>query len=63
MSLRIPPVDVTASGVPVASRIRWCLEAGRRPGVLTSFGSADTGFQRRNTAVAFSTKDRISGLA
>jgi len=29
MSLRLPPVRVTASGRPPASQIRWCLEPGR----------------------------------
>ena len=29
MSLRLPPVRVTASGMPPASQIRWCLEPGR----------------------------------
>jgi hypothetical protein len=29
MSLRLPPVSVTASGMPPASQIRWCLEPGR----------------------------------
>ena len=29
MSLRWPPVRVTASGMPPASQIRWCLEPGR----------------------------------
>ena len=29
MSLRLPPVRLTASGMPPASQIRWCLEPGR----------------------------------
>jgi hypothetical protein len=29
MSLRLPPVKLTASGMPPASQIRWCLEPGR----------------------------------
>ena len=28
-SLRLPPVRLTASGMPPASQIRWCLEPGR----------------------------------
>ena len=28
-SLRLPPVSVTASGMPLVSQIRWCLEPGR----------------------------------
>ena len=29
MSLRLPPVSDTASGMPCASVIRWCFEPGR----------------------------------
>jgi hypothetical protein len=29
MSLRLPPVRLTASGMPPASQIRWCLEPER----------------------------------
>jgi hypothetical protein len=29
MSLRFPPVKVTASGTPAASTSRWCLEPVR----------------------------------
>ena len=29
MSLRLPPVSDTASGIPCASVIRWCFEPGR----------------------------------
>jgi hypothetical protein len=29
MSLRFPPVSVTASGTPAASTNRWCLEPVR----------------------------------
>jgi hypothetical protein len=35
-SLRFPPVSVTASGMPCASVIRWCLEPG--PARSTGFG-------------------------
>ena len=28
MSLRLPPVRITASGIPLASVIRWCFEPG-----------------------------------
>jgi hypothetical protein len=43
-SWRLPPVTRTASGMPLASQIRWCLEPGRPR--LTGDGPTWSPFQR-----------------
>jgi len=44
MSLRWPPVSETASGMPCASVIRWCLEPGRARS--TGLGPVLAAFER-----------------